>query len=246
MAVGRTVVITGAGMGLGRAVARRLAQDGDTVILLARTLSKVQEAAAEIGGSAMAVACDVGSPDSVRAAFAEIAAKHPRIDVLINNAAVYEPFTVAEATDEQILASLNPNFAGPIFCARAAIPMMERGGHIVNVSSESVALDFPMLSLYQSSKAGLERFTESLKRELLDDGIRVTTFRAGPMMDETKTGSNWDMEVAMRFHQACLKAAIDLRARPISHYNSVAQVLREVVNLPADVHLGVVTVEGWR
>jgi meso-butanediol dehydrogenase/(S,S)-butanediol dehydrogenase/diacetyl reductase len=244
--VGRIVVITGAGMGLGRAAARRLAKDGDTVILLARTLTKVEEAAAELGGSAMALQCDVGTPDSVRAAFARIAAVHPRIDVLINNAGVYEPFTVAEARDDQILTALNTNFAGPIFCARAAIPMMARGGHIVNVSSESVAVDFPMLSLYQGSKAGLERLTESLKRELADDGIRVTNFRAGPMMDETKTGSGWDMEITMRFHQECVKRGIDLRARPISHYNSVAEVLHQVVNLPADVHLGVVTVEGWR
>lgn len=244
--MGRTVVITGAGMGLGRAVARLLAKDGDTVILLARTLAKVEEAAAEIGGSAMAVQCDVGSPDSVRTAFAEIAAKHPKIDVLINNAAVYEPFTVAEATDEQVMSSLMTNLAGPIFCARAAIPLMERGGQIVNLSSESVEVRFPMLSLYQTSKAGLERFSDALKQELQEEGIRVTTVRAGPMWDETKTGSSWDQEVAMRFHQGCLKNAIDLRARPISHYNSVAEVMRQVVNLPSDVHLGVVTVEGWR
>ncbi len=106
------------------------------------------------------------SQDSVRAAFAEIAKRHPRIDVLINNAAVYEPFFVKDATDDQILGPLLTNLAGPIFTCRAAIPMMDRGAAIINVSSESVGLEFPMLSLYQSTKAGMERFSQSLSREL--------------------------------------------------------------------------------
>ena len=76
--VGKTIVITGAGIGLGRAIARRFARDGETVILLGRTLSKVQSAADELGEPHFAVECDVGSPDSVRAAFAEIARRHAK------------------------------------------------------------------------------------------------------------------------------------------------------------------------
>lgn len=240
--MGKTIVITGAGIGLGRALARRFAKDGDTVILLGRTFSKVQAAAEEIGGSAFALECDVASPDSVRAAFAAIAERHPRIDALINNAAVYEPFDVADATDDQILSIVNTNLNGPIFCARAAIPMMDKGGYIINVSSESVALDFPMLSLYQCSKAGLERFTESLSKELMPKGIRVSTVRAGPMYEEGK-GSAWDPEVGMRFYQQCLQAGIDLRARPISHVNSVTDVFRALLDLPADVRVTHASVE---
>lgn len=97
------------------------------MILLGRTLSKVQELASEIGGAAMAVECDVASAESVRKAFAAIAEKHPKIDVLINNAAIYEPFTVAEATDAQINDIIATNLNGPIYCCRAAIPMMETG-----------------------------------------------------------------------------------------------------------------------
>ena len=170
----RTIVITGAGAGLGRALARRFAGEGETVILLGRTLAKVEALAAELGEPALAAECDVASPDSVRAAFAAIAERHPTIDVLINNAAIYEPFTVAEARDEQILGILNTNLAGPIFCARAAIAMMKPGACIINVGSESVDLPFAMLSLYQASKAGLNRLTEALSVELEDAGIRVT------------------------------------------------------------------------
>ena len=241
----KTIVITGAGDGLGRTIARRLAADGETVILLGRTLSKIQAVADELGSPAMAVECDVSDPDAVRTAFATIAARHPKIDVLINNAATYEPFVIAEATDAQILAPLLTNLAGPIYCVRAALPMMGRSGHVINVSSESMTVTFPMLSLYQSSKAGLERFSASLANELAPEGIRVTTIRAGQMMEEGKT-SGWAPEVAMRFGQACIQSGIDPRSRPISQYRSVAEIFRMVIDSPADLQLETVILTARR
>lgn len=239
----KKIVITGAGVGLGRAIARLLAAEGHTLILLGRTLSTVQALADELGGGACAIACDVGSAESVRTAFATIAAKHAKIDVLINNAAIYEPFLIAEANDAQIIEPILTNFAGPIFTCRAAIPMMDKGGHIINVSSESVEFNFPMLSLYQSSKAGMERFTQSLKGELEPLGMRVTIFRAGPMYEEGKT-SNWKPEAAMAFGKACLDVGINLRTRPFSHVDSVAKLFKAVIDTPADIQLNLIAVEG--
>ena len=230
-------------MGLGRALARRFAADGETVILLGRTFAKVQALADELGDPHFAVACDVGSPDAVRAAFATIAERHPKIDVLINNAAVYEPFMVADARDDQILTAMNTNFAGPIYCCRAAIPMMEKGGAILNVTSESIVVEFPMLSLYASTKAGLERFTQALSAELAPAGIRVSTVRAGPMYEEGKDASGWDSQVAMRFGTLCAQAGIDLRARPISHVGSVTGVFRALIDLPPDVRITHASIE---
>lgn len=231
----KTICITGAGVGLGRALARRFAADGETVILLGRTLAKVESAAAEIGDGAMAVQCDVGSPDSVRAAFAAIAERHPTIDVLINNAAIFEPFLIADATDEQITTGIATNLTGPMFCTRAAIPMMGKGGHIINVSSESVDMPFPHLSVYQSTKAGLERFSLSMHRELEPNGIRVSNVRAGQMYEEGKTW-NADPAAQMAFAKAAMEAGLNLRERPISHFNSVTDVFRSLIDLPADLH----------
>lgn len=230
-------------MGLGRALARRFAADGETVVLLGRTLSKVQAVATELGSRAMAVECDVASPDSVRAAFTAIAKQHRKIDVLINNAALYEPFLVAEATDAQILSIVNTNVTGPILCARAAISMMDRGSHIINVSSESVEMKFPYLVLYQSSKAGLERFSEGLHHELEPSGIKVTTVRAGMMVEEGKAPT-WDPAIAMRFGQAAMAAGLNLRDSPKSHYNSVTSVFRAVIDMPPDLQTAVVTIHG--
>ncbi len=231
----KTIVITGAGVGLGRALARRFAGEGESVVLLGRTLAKVEAAAAEIGARAMAVECDVSQPESVRAAFAAIAARFPTIDVLINNAAIFQPFQIVEATDTQILGAIGTNLTGPMLCARAAIPMMQPGGHILNVSSESVELPFPHLIVYQSTKAGLERFSLGLHNELEKAGIRVTLVRAGQMYEEGKV---WDVDPAAagRFAQAAMARGLNLRERPISHFTSVTQAFRALIDLPPDLH----------
>lgn len=236
----KIIVITGAGLGLGRALARRLAREGERVILLGRTFAKVQAAAQEIGERAWAIECDVGSPASVKTAFEQIAQRHPRIDVLINNAAVFEPFQVIEATDAQIMQTLAINLGGAILCARAAIPRMGRGCQIINVSSESVESRLPHMILYQCSKAGLERFTTGLQQELEPAGIRVTTVRAGAMMEEGKV-FNADPAALMRFHKAAMEAGINLRERPISQFTSATQIFRTLIDLPDDLQAVTIT-----
>lgn len=242
--MGKTIVITGAGDGLGRALARRFARDGDTVVLLGRTLAKVQAVAGELGAPHVAIQCDVADPDSVRTVFAEIAAKHPKIDVLINNAAVYEPFTLADARDDQIVSHVMTDLAGPVFCARAALSLFGGDGLIVNVSSESVRVKMPMLWMYAATKAGLEIMSEMWARELGGDGVRVTVVQCGQMFDETKTGAPWPVEVAMRFAQENAKIGLHLRERGTSHYDSVTDAFRAVVDMPPDLHIATVALTG--
>jgi meso-butanediol dehydrogenase / (S,S)-butanediol dehydrogenase / diacetyl reductase len=241
----KVIVITGAGQGLGRALARRFASEGDSVVLIGRTAAKVEAAAKEIGAKAMAVTCDVTSADSVRKAFAMIAERNPKIDVLINNAAVYHPFQVKEATDKDIDEIIAANLNGPIYCTRTALSMMGRGGHIINVSSESVGMLFPHMSLYQASKAGLERFSQALYHELHPEGIRVTLVRAGMMMEEGKT-FDINPERGMRFAQAAHAVGIKLGESPISHVNSITGIFRTLIDLPADMTVETVSLHGWR
>lgn len=230
----KTIVITGAGVGLGRALARRFASEGDSVVLLGRTLSKVAATAEEIGSRAMAVGCDVGSADSVRNAFAQIAEQHSQIDVLINNAAVFEPFLLENAKDEQILSALATNLAGPMFCIRAAIPMMTRGGHIINITSESVEVELPHLAVYQASKAGVERLSKSLQLELEPQGIRTTFVRAGAMYEEGKTW-NANPEDQMAFAKAAMERGFNMREKALSQFSSVTDVFRALIDLPEDL-----------
>jgi 3-oxoacyl-[acyl-carrier protein] reductase len=236
----KVIVITGAGAGLGKALARRFAADGDQVVLLGRTVATVETLAAEIGDQAMAVRCDVASAESVRTAFAAIVKRHPGIDVLINNAGYYVPYLIEAATDEQIMDSLTINLAGPVYCTRAALSMLPRGGHIINVSSESVSEPFFMHSMYRSTKAGLEKFSEAMNRELAPRGIRVSVVRAGSMMDEEK---KWtvDPAVLMRFAQGNAAVGINFRERPLTQLASVTNVFRALIDLPPDVHADLVS-----
>ncbi|HEX7854500.1 MAG TPA: SDR family oxidoreductase [Sphingobium sp.] len=236
---GKVIVITGANGGLGRALSQQFAADGDKVVLLGRTLAKVEEVAAGIGANALAVQCDVTSPDSVRAAFAEIVKTHEKIDVLVNNAAIFEMLVLEEATDAQIINGVLANLAGPMLCARSAIPLLGKGGHIINVTSESVEVQFPHLTVYQATKAGVEQFTRDLNRELEEQGIRVTTVRAGQMMGP---GSSAEMDpvAGARFFEAALKRGINPMMRGVSQYQSTVHIFRTVIDAPADVQLGLV------
>ncbi len=240
----KTIVITGAGDGLGRALARRFAKDGDTVILLGRTLSKVQAVAEELGAPAMAVQCDVADGASVKAAFAAVAKVHPKIDVLINNAGIYWPFTLAEATDELVQNISAININGTIFCARDALPLFQGDGLILNVTSESAELKTPMMWHYAASKHAVELIGEMWARELEPQGVRVTTVRAGQMYDETKTAAPWPVETSMKFGAAAAAVGIDLRGKGSSHYASVTDAFRAILDMPKDTHLNLVAING--
>ncbi|MEZ5737437.1 MAG: SDR family oxidoreductase [Novosphingobium sp.] len=237
--MGKVIVITGAGSGLGRALARRFGADGDSVVLIARTQSKLEKVAAEIGDNALPVPCDIGNADSVRAAFATIAEKHPKVDVLINNAAMIDYATLADASDEHIMGVVGTNMIGNLLCSRAAINMMGRGGHIINVSSEAVDAPYPHHVVYQATKGGMETMSRHLQDELEPDGIRVTVVRAGPMYDEDYT-MQAAPEVAEAFHRACVERGIDLSKTPVSQFSSVLWVFRSLVDMPADMHVDTV------
>lgn len=237
----RIIVITGAGGGLGRTLAEDFAADGDQLVLLGRGGAKLQAVADATGGTA--IVCDVSSAASVESAFAEIASLHPQIDVLINGAAIFQPLILEDASADQIVGSLLTNLAGPILCTRAAIPLLRPGGHIVNVSSESVDLPFPHLTLYQAGKAGLESFSKHIARELEPRGIRVTVVRAGQMMG-SDTATLGDAAASARFYQAALARGLDLAARGTTQYSSTVPVFRSVLDSPPDIQLGLVSFQG--
>ena len=234
--MGKTIAITGAGTGLGRAMALRLARDGHRIALLGRRLEKVEAVAAAIGGDSYALGCDVTDPASVKAAFAAIAGRETRIDVLVNNAGVYVPHFIREVTDEQVASMLDTNLAGPVLCSREALPLMGRGSHIINIGSRTAAIRSAMLSLYQSSKAGLERLTISLRDEVRDDGIRVTLVRAAGMTGEDMEW-NLDPATARRFAEERHRMGIDRGQNAVSQFDSVAEILPWLIDLPPDVEV---------
>src|SRR5262245_39128037 len=206
---GKVAVVTGASSGSGRGIARRFVEEGASVFLLARGSERLAEFAGELGDHAFPVATDIGDPDSVRAAFGEVEQRFGKLDILVNNAAVYRPCPVELLSDSDIMKQASTNFLGPVYTCRAAIPLMRAAGagDIVNTSSESTLDPFPMLSMYVATKAALEMFDRVLAEEVRDEDIRVTTLvqgtAAGP--GGGTTDFQWEPEQAIAASELWMK-----------------------------------------
>ncbi|MHB8463514.1 MAG: SDR family oxidoreductase [Acidimicrobiales bacterium] len=191
---GKIAAVTGATSGSGRAIARRFAEEGATVVMLARGEERLSVMERLLGESALGIPTDVGDPDSVRAAFATISKRFGKLDVLVNNAGLYMAVPFDEISDGDVMTQLRVNLLGPIYTSRAAIPLMRAagGGDIVNTSSEVTIEIFPMMALYGATKAGLEGFGRMLNLEYRGEDIRVTTLIQGVAYGEGGGTIGWD------------------------------------------------------
>jgi meso-butanediol dehydrogenase/(S,S)-butanediol dehydrogenase/diacetyl reductase len=194
---GKVAAVTGASRGIGLATAKVLSERGARVALIARTRSRLDAAVAAVGNAAFGVVADVSDPDSVRAAFAEIAGEAGRLDLLVNNAAIARLHRVEDASDEDLTATVGTNFLGVLYCTRAAIPLLrDTSGVVVNISSEGVRRPFPMLSVYLATKGAVELLSAALSEELRADGIRVTLLRSGG--STAGFAQDWEPEAGRR------------------------------------------------
>ena len=159
-------LVTGAGAGIGRAAALALAEAGFTVVLAGRRPEPPEAAAAAAGPDAVALTCDVREPESVRALFAEIAARFGRLDLLFNNAGVSAPAVdLEDVTLEQWEAVLETNVTGAFLCTQEAFRLMKRqrprGGRIINNGSISASVPRPSSAPYTAAKHAVTGLTRS-------------------------------------------------------------------------------------
>ena len=190
---GKIALVTGASRGLGEGVARALAADGASVMLLARDGDLAQQVASEIvagGGEAEALACDVSDYPSVERAVADTRQRLGGLDILVNNAGVIEPIAEIAASDPAIWArSVQINLIGAYYVVRAVLDgMLQGGGTIINVSSGAAYRPLEGWSSYCAGKAGLAMLTRSLVLETT--GVRLFGFSPGTI--------DTDMQVKIR------------------------------------------------
>lgn len=188
----RVVIITGAAQGIGRELARQYAAAGAIPIVADLNIDKAEKVVSEIeasGGTALAVAVDIGSRESVDAMVEKIVKKFGRIDALINNAAIFA--TLQKRPFDQIPLSeweqvMKVNVTGVFNCVCAVAPQMRKAnwGRIVNISSDAVRLGVANYLHYVASKAALIGMTNSLARELGPHGITVNCIRPGGVATE--------------------------------------------------------------
>jgi len=178
---GRACVVTGAGSGIGRAIAVRLAEEGGRVLCADVNGDAAAETAASIGEAAEPVTTDVADPRAVEAMIARCVEENGRVDVLVNNAGVNIPGVLHEVPDDVIDRTLAVNVKGPIYGCRAAIPhMLEHGGgSIVNISSVNGIVSEPFLSVYSASKGAVVMLTKGVALDYAKQGIRCNAICPG-------------------------------------------------------------------
>jgi 3-oxoacyl-[acyl-carrier protein] reductase len=182
----QVAVVTGAGRGIGRAIARQLCAEGATVWVNDREATAVENCVKELrdcGWQAHAACADVADAPAVNQLFADLAHAHGKLDILINNAAISRPRPCSETSDEDWLAVLSVNLTGVFHCCRAAFPCLLKSDHarVVNLSSVS-AYTGKVISdnaAYVAAKAGVDGLTRALAREWAAHGITVNSIAPG-------------------------------------------------------------------
>ncbi len=194
---GKSVLVTGAGSGIGRATAVKLANKGAKLTLTGRREEPLRETARlveEAGGEARLVAGDVTDPATQERVVQAAVESFGGLDVLVNNAGNVRAGRLEDISAEEVRTQIEVNLLAPVLLTRAALPTLMESGDaaVVNVSSGFGLVGMPFYSTYASTKAGIAHFGEALRRELFGEGVHVMTIYPGatetPMMDNNEAG----------------------------------------------------------
>jgi len=200
----KSVLITGGGRGLGRALARRLAAEGAKVVLVARHKTELDEAVGEIrqsGGMAFGVVADVGVKESIYPIVGQAAALAGPVDILINNASTLGPVPLRLLLDtdcEDFERALQVNTVGPfrLLKAVAGSMVLRQTGVIVNISSDAATEAYPAWGVYGASKAALDHLTRIAAAELADTSVRFLSLDPGEMNTRMHADAMPDADVS--------------------------------------------------
>ena len=178
----KTLLITGASTGFGRALAQEALSRGHQVALAVRNPESVGDLVQEFPGKACAVRFDLTKPQDAPRAVSETLEQFGRLDVLINNAGYGLLAALEESTDEQLARNLETNFTGPFRLIRAALPLMraQKGGHIINLSAIAAYANHPGFAVYGGAKAALDAACDAAAQEVTPLGIKFTLVIPGP------------------------------------------------------------------
>ncbi|ABM36158.1 SDR family oxidoreductase [Polaromonas naphthalenivorans] len=231
----KIALITGAGSGIGRAVALGLLNDGFSVVLAGRRAEPLRALAAEAearGQTALAVPTDVSDPDSVQALFATIERSFGRLDLLFNNAGVNAPAVpMDELPLDKWFSVLNTNVTGVFLCARAAFGLMRRqspqGGRIINNGSISAHTPRPFTAPYTVSKHAVSGLTKALALDGRAFNIVASQIDIGNALTE----------LSERMTRGVLQANGTVASEPMMDANHVANAVRHIAGLPLEANV---------
>ncbi len=212
---GNTILITGGGSGIGRALAESFHALGNRVIIAGRRQAALDETTRANPGMASLV-LDIGDPQAIRRFAAQLTAAHPDLNVVVHNAGIMQPEKLLEAQDAVAEATIATNLLGPIRLTAALLPHLSRQRHaaIMTVTSGLAFVPLAHFPTYSATKAALHSYTESLRTQLRDTSIQVLEL-APPYVQTELTGA----------HQAR-----DPDAMPLKEF--IAETMQILANTP--------------
>lgn len=229
--------ITGSSRGLGRSLTAALLEKGELVAATARRPEQLDELVAQYPDQIYPIKLDVSDEAAVNNAVKDAVARFGKIDVAVNNAGFGITGAAEAFTQEQISSQINTNLYGPIYVTRAVLPYMRKqgSGHILQISSLGGRIGTPGLSIYQATKFALAGFSESVSKEIVPLGIKLTIiepggFRtdwAGDSMSFAKDIPDYEQTVGVR-----VKRFKDLAQQMTGDPDKAAQVMIAVVAHP--------------
>ncbi|WP_277961814.1 SDR family oxidoreductase [Pseudomonas sp. RIT-To-2] len=231
----KVALVTGAGSGIGRAVALGLLADGFTLVLAGRRpepLHELVESARASGGEALAVPTDVRDPASVDALFATVEEVYGRLDVIFNNAGVNTPAVpIDELAVDQWLNVINTNLTGVFLCSRGAFGLMRRqqpqGGRIINNGSISAHAPRPFSAPYTASKHAVLGLTKSLALDGREFNIACSQIDIGNALTE----------LSVRMTKGVRQANGEIAVEPMVDVQHIADAVRYIAGLPLSANV---------
>jgi len=239
------VLITGASTGIGRATALKVGEAGGKLIVVARTLEKLEEVAEQIrerGGEAHPYSADLTDPDDLDRVTKEILDEHGGVDILVNNAGRSIRRSVKYQYDRfhDFQRTMTLNYFGALKMILAFLPGMRerRSGHIINISSYSVQMNTPRFAAYAASKQALDQFCRCIASEIIEDKVHITTIHMPlvrtEMIAPTGIYQNFPALTPDEAAQKICDAMIDKPKRVSTKLGIATQVIYAVAPKAAD------------
>lgn len=228
---GKTILVTGATSGFGKATAELLARKGARLIVTGRRQDRLQALKAALGGAVHTLAFDMRDLPAMENAIASLPQEFQAIDVLVNNAGLALGLEMADAANlDDWVQMIETNNLGLVAMTRAILPGMKQrgGGHVVNISSTAGNYHYPGANVYGASKAFVTYFSLALRSDLAGTGIRVTNLEPG--MADTEFSN-------VRFKGDDAKAADVYKGVEPLRAEDIAEAIRWAITQPAHVNI---------
>ena len=176
---GKVAVVTGGNSGIGYSTAKKLKEQGATVIITGRSAERVRKAADELG--VKGIIADVSDLSAITTAATQVKNEFGNIDILFVNAGIFTPAPVGQISEDIFDNLMNINFKGAVFTIEHFLPILNDGGSIINLSSVNAYTGMPNTAIYGASKAAMNSYTRAASTELAPRKIRVNAVNPGPI-----------------------------------------------------------------